>query len=130
MTPEKAEMYKTLTESLKSFLEEKNYAGPFDVYYNYSVALVWSLDELGTVLKAWCEGASIPSVITIKKPRGGETLGVLEADVEKGIIKKLICRRFFKIISRAIEKGYVEQVSKDRLIQLIKKEISDYSTVS
>ena len=130
MTEERKEMYKALTESLHDFLEEKNYFGPFDVYYNYSTAFIWSLDELSSVLLAWCESASIPSVITIKKPRDGEIIGILEADVEKGFLKKFLCRRFFKMISRAVEKGHVEQVSKDRLINLIKKEGNKYSDIS
>ena len=130
MTEKQAEIYKALTGSLHQIIKENNYSGPFDVYYNDSSTFVWSLEDLSDVLFAWCESSCIPSVITVKKPRNGETLGVFEADVEKGFLKKVLCRRYFKVISGAIEKGYVERVSKDELIKLIKKEGNAFNAIS
>ena len=130
MTEKQAEIYKALTGSLHQIIKENDYSGPFDVYYNYSATFLWSLEDLRDVLSAWCESSSIPSVITVKKPRNGETLGVFEADVEKGFLKKVLCRRYFKVISGAIEKGYVDRVSKDELIKLIKEEGNAFNAIS
>ena len=130
MTEKQAEIYKALTGSLHQIIKENDYSGPFDVYYNDSSTFVWSLEDLRDVLFAWCESSCIPSVITVKKPRNGETLGVFEAGVKKGFLKQMICRRYFKVISGAIEKGYVERVSKDELIKLIKKEGNAFNAIS
>ena len=130
MTEKQAEIYKALTGSLHQIIKDNNYSGPFDVCYNDSSTFVWSLEDLSDVLFAWCESSCIPSVITIKKPRNGETLGVFEAGAEKGFLTKLLCRRYFKLISGAIEKGYVERVSKDELIKLIKEEGNAFNAIS